>query len=180
MTAHTQVALLRGVNVGRSRRVEMARLRALLADLGYQDVRTHLNSGNAVFRAGTPPEQTGRAIAAGIAEHLGLDVPVLVRTADELAAVVAANPLRDIATDPARYLVVFLPDAPEPAVLADLDPGAFAPEAFRLDGREVYLWCPNGVHRAVLPAELESRGLVGTARNWNTVTRLLDLATGPS
>lgn len=179
MTANTQVALLRGINVGRNRRVEMAGLRALLADLGHQGIRTHLNSGNAIFRADTPPDRTERDITAAIAERLGLNVPVLVRTAEELAAVVAADPLHGIATDPARYLVVFLPSEPEPGALADLDPGGFAPEAFRLAGREVYLWCPNGVHRAALPPALAARGLVGTARNWNTVTRLRDLAAEP-
>lgn len=175
------MALLRGINVGRNQRIAMSRLRELLAGLGYADVRTHLNSGNAVFRnTASPPEQAAGDIQAAIATHLGLTVPVLVRTADELAAVVAANPLADVALDPSRYLVAFLSAAPDPRQLAGIDPAEYAPEAFHVGNREIYLWFPDGVIAAKLGHTFwEKRlSLIATARNWNTVTKLLALAGG--
>src|SRR3989442_3526921 len=99
-----QIALLRGVNVGGNKRVEMARLRALLEELGYRDVRTYVNSGNVVFSG---PRRSEEHLEAEIAQTFGFEVPVVLRTRDELADVVQANPLRDVASDPAKHLVAF-------------------------------------------------------------------------
>lgn len=175
-----QVALLRGINVGRNKRIAMADLRALLEKLGYTDVRTLLQSGNAVLTATGKPATVGRKIEAAIADELGLDVKVVVRTRDELAAVIAGNPILEEVTDPAKHLVVFLSAAPDPARLADIDPAEYAPEVFRLVGRELFLWYPNGVQDAALAPVLTDRklGVVATARNWSTVTKLLALADG--
>ena len=92
-----QIALLRGINVGGNKRVEMARLRALMEDLGYSDVRTYVNSGNVVFSG---PRRSERHLETAIAKTFGFEVPVVLRSRDELADVVAANPLRDVANDP--------------------------------------------------------------------------------
>src|SRR3954462_13481413 len=99
-----QIALLRGVNVGGNKRVEMARLLALLEQLGHSDVRTYVNSGNVVFSG---PKRSEQQLETAFAKEFGFHVPVLVRSRDELADVVSANPLRDVATDPAKHLVVF-------------------------------------------------------------------------
>src|SRR6266404_10004389 len=96
-----QIALLRGVNVGGNKRVEMARLRALLEELGYRDVRTYVNSGNVVFSG---PRRSERHLEAAIAKTFGFVVPVVLRSRDELADVVDANPLRDVANDPSKHL----------------------------------------------------------------------------
>ncbi|WP_063796117.1 DUF1697 domain-containing protein [Peterkaempfera griseoplana] len=170
------VALLRGINLGTRNRVAMADLRDLLGGLGYEDVRTHLQSGNAVFAA---PGRTDREIAAaveqGIAARLGLTVPVVVRTAAELRAVVDGNPM-DV-PDPAKFLVSFLAADPGPVLPAGLDPAAYAPEEMRLVGRHIYLNLPDGVRNAKLPLLLERRLAVpATTRNWSTVVRLLALA----
>ncbi|HEX5497157.1 MAG TPA: DUF1697 domain-containing protein [Mycobacteriales bacterium] len=181
MDTTLQVALLRGVNVGRHQRIEMAGLRELLTDLGYGHVRTHLNSGNAVFtNTATAPERAGRDIQDAIAVHLGLTVPVLVRTAAELAAVVAADPLAGIADNPSRYLVAFLSAAPEPGLTTGLDPAAYAPEVFHFGDREIYLWLPDGVIASRIGHTFWEKRLnvTATARNWNTVTRLATLAAG--
>ncbi|MGA8117146.1 MAG: DUF1697 domain-containing protein [Actinocatenispora sp.] len=170
-----QVALLRGINLGTRNRVAMPQLRELLDDLGYGDVRTHLQSGNAVFTAATRPDRTASRIAAALADRLDLDIPVLVRTDKELAAVVAADPLGEVADDPARYLVQFHAAEPDPGQLANLRPDDFTPERYAVRGREIFLWLPNGVHSAKLPPALTRRGVTGTARNWKTVTALLDL-----
>jgi uncharacterized protein (DUF1697 family) len=101
-------------------------------------------------------------------------VPVVLRSRDELADIVQANPLREIATDPAKHLVVFC--AAEAST--ELDPADFAPETFEVRGREVYLWAPGGIGTSELAKRLATRSLGGksTARNWRTVEKLLALA----
>ena len=166
-----QIALLRGINVGGNKKVEMARLRALMEELGYRDVRTYVNSGNAVFSG---PRRSERQLEAAIAKTFGFDVPVVLRSRDELADVVHANPLRAVASDPAKYLVVFC--AAEAST--DLDPADFAPDTFLVRGREVYLWTPGGIRDSPLAKLLATKplGAKSTARNWRTVEKLLALA----
>ncbi|MFH9422585.1 DUF1697 domain-containing protein [Streptomyces sp. NPDC017529] len=175
-----QIALLRGINVGGRNKFPMAQQREVFAALGHKDVTVLLQTGNIVFAdPGTPPGETARAIEARIADELGFPVPVLVRTRDELAAAVAANPFPQAEAEPKTLHVTFL--SAEPARIAPLealDTGAYVPDRFRLAGRELYLWCPNGIGRSRL-AEAVSRarlGVTATARNWNTVTKLLALA----
>ncbi|OKI08321.1 hypothetical protein A6A06_34225 [Streptomyces sp. CB02923] len=175
-----QIALLRGINVGGHKKFPMARQRELFASLGHTDVTVLLQTGNIVFAdPGTPPEETARRIEARIADDLGFPVPVMVRTRDELAAAVAANPFPQAATEPKTLHVTFLSAVPgDVSPLEALDPDAYAPDRFRLIGRELYLWCPDGIGRSKL-AEAVSRarlGVTATARNWNTVTKLLALA----
>jgi len=173
------VALLRGINVGRNRKVAMADLRELLEELGQRDVRTYVQSGNAVFtsaRRGT--DALAGEIERAIAERLKLDVRVLVRTARELARVVDANPLPHATRDPARFNVIFLGADPAPDRVTAIDPAAFEPEEFRFGDRVVYAWYRNGTQASKLDKVLSERGLgvTTTARNWNTVTKLLALA----
>jgi uncharacterized protein (DUF1697 family) len=174
MTAY--VALLRGINVGRNKQIPMADLRKLLEGLGYGDVRTHLRSGNAVF---TAPQARAAAMAdeisAAIDRELGMSVGCVVRTGAQLRAVVDGNPLADVATDPAKYLVAFLSAPVDKERLATLDAEKYAPERYELGRQEIYLWLPNGVYQAKLakgPWEKQP-GLIVTARNWSTVTKLL-------
>ncbi|MFD7664144.1 DUF1697 domain-containing protein [Streptomyces sp. NPDC059788] len=175
-----QVALLRGINVGGNRKFPMARQRELFAALGHEDVTVLLQTGNVVFAdPGIPPQETARRIEARIAEDLGFFVPVLVRTRDELAAAVAANPFPQAVAEPKTLHVTFLSEVPaDVSPLEALDSDAYAPDRLRLVGRELYLWCPGGIGRSKL-AEAVSRarlGVTATARNWNTVTKLLALA----
>ena len=175
----TWVALLRGVNLGRNRRLAMADLRSLLEALGHRDVRTYVQSGNAVFS--TPP-RSAAALATGIertiAERLQMDVRVIVRSRDELASVVDANPLEEATQDPARYYVIFLEADPTTDRIQAIDPAAFEPEEFRFGDRAVYAWYRGGTRASRLDRVLSERGLgvLTTAHNWNTVTKLLDLA----
>lgn len=177
----TYVALLRGINLGSRNRVAMADLRALLEGLGYDDVRTHLQSGNAVFSTGTRSATAVRtAVEKAIDDELGMAVPVVVRTAAQVAKVVAADPLGDRASDHARYLVVFLDKALPASAVAHVDPQSYAPEEYALVGTELYLWLPAGSHDSRLARALSDKALggVGTARNWRTVLRLAELAAG--
>ncbi|HEY0389359.1 MAG TPA: DUF1697 domain-containing protein [Gaiellales bacterium] len=174
------VALLRGVNLGAARRLPMADLRASMERLGYDDVHTVLQSGNVVYTGGDSADRSEQRIRAQLRDDTGMDVPVMVRTARQMEAVVRRNPLSDHASDPKRHHVVFLAGRPAAARGASLDPAAFEPERFALHGRELYVWWPDGAHRArlTLPAIERRLGVSGTARNWNTVEKLAELAAG--
>lgn len=173
-----QVALLRGINLGARNRVSMPELRQLLEGLGLQDVRTLLQSGNVVLTGDETGEQLEHALEQAIAAELGVESRVIVRTTRELAAVVERNPLAGVADDPKRYQVSFLKAKPEAAVMRALEAADVAPEQVAVSGREIYAWHPGGVQRSPLVKLLTDRelGVTATARNWNTVTKLLELA----
>jgi uncharacterized protein (DUF1697 family) len=168
------IALLRAINLGSSRRVAMADLRAWLSALGYEDVRTLLQSGNAVFRTKKRPATVRKEVEAAIEEGAGFHVDCVLRTADELRAVVAADPLGHVATNPSRYFVSFVDVKAE---WPDVDAGAFEPERVHLAEREAYFWVPDGTQNSKLLAAFPARtGQIATMRNWNTVTKLLAMA----
>ncbi len=173
-----QIALLRGINLGKHRRIAMGDLRELLTELGYEDVRTHLQSGNVVLASDRSNEALARELEREIAAQLGVGPLVVVRTRDELAAVVARDPFGDEAPDPKRYLVTFLSARPDPAVVRETERRDFGPERVHFSGREVYSWHPGGLQRSKLAAALTDKklGVVATNRNWSTVTKLLALA----
>jgi uncharacterized protein (DUF1697 family) len=174
----TYVALLRGVNLGRTRKVAMADLRRWLTELGYGDVRTLLQSGNAVLTSDRRPAELEREISKRLEEEVGFPVPCLIRDHDDLRRVLDTDPFGKIATDHARYAVAFLSGPPVKSRLATLAPDAFAPELFHVGEREIYVWYPDGIHRSRLTGELTERnlGVVATLRNWNTVRKLAEMA----
>ncbi|MFF7243421.1 DUF1697 domain-containing protein [Embleya sp. NPDC008237] len=167
------VALLRGINVGGHRRVPMADLRRVLTELGYTEVKTLLQSGNAVFEAAEQPTaDLVAAIEAGLAGEFGFAVDVMVRSGAEMRAVVAANPLE--VSDPAKCAVAFLSPAADPTELGRVDPAGYAPDELRLGDRELYMYFPDGLGKARLsPILARKLGNTATVRNWNTVTKLL-------
>lgn len=172
------VALLRGINVG-GVQIPMADLRELVQGLGYGAVRTHLRSGNVIFEApGEAPEQAAARIEAAIGEQLKLKVPVLARTAAELAEVVERNPLAEHVDNESRYVVVFLSGPIDSKLVAGLDEASYAPDRYAVGAREVYVWAPNGVSETKLSWSFWERrlGVKATGRNWKTVTRLLAMA----
>jgi uncharacterized protein (DUF1697 family) len=172
------VALLRGINLGPNRRVPMADLREHLRSAGFEDVRTYVQSGNIVLSSDLSPRQLEAQLARLLSERFGLDVPVVARTRDELAAVVDANPLGHVADNPKRYQVSFLSKPLDEATVERLQAAAVQSEALVIDGREVYAWHPAGVARSKLWNVLAGQGLgvTATARNWTTVTTLLAMA----
>ena len=174
------VALLRGINVGKARQIGMPRLAEVLTARGHANVRTHLRSGNVVLDS--PKAEAGLVadLETAIEGEFGFAVPVVVRTADELAAVIAGNPLATVATDPARYLVTFLPEIPAADRVDALPPVGDGGGEYLVRGRELYLWLPDGIANTPLAAWKWDRllGVAGTGRNWNTVTRLGELVAG--
>ncbi len=180
IVAGRQVALIRGINVGRAKRVAMADLRALVEDLGYGDVRTLLNSGNVVFTApGAGRGDAAPRIEKALAARLGVSARVTVLTAAELAAAIADNPLREVAVDPSRLLVAVLTNPADRPRLEPLVDQEWAPEVLAIGARVAYLWCPAGIIASRLP-EAISRvlGDAVTTRNWATMTKLHALIEG--
>ena len=171
------VALLRGINVGKARQVGMPRLVEVLDARGHGNVRTHLRSGNVVLDSPLGEAELAVDLETAIEEEFGFAVPVVVRTGAEIAAVVADDPLASVVTDPARYLVTFFPKVPAAKNVAALPPVEGGGE-YLVRGRELYLWLPDGIANTPVAAWKWDRllGVAGTGRNWNTVTRLAELA----
>ncbi|MEU5424382.1 DUF1697 domain-containing protein [Streptomyces olivoreticuli] len=177
MAIKAYAALLRGINVGGHRKVPMADLRALLTGLGLGDVRTHLQSGNAAF---TGVEGDERELAArigrAIEDHFGFAVDVLVRDHAYLKAVADACPFPAASLQPKQLHVTYFADPVTAADFAKVDGERFLPEDFRLGDRALYLYAPEGLGRSKLADALgrAARG-VATTRNWNTVSKLVEL-----
>ena len=167
------VAFLRGINVGGRHLVAMADLRALFAEQGYPGATTLLQSGNVLFRAGGADlAPIGTTLERAFLARFGFASPVVLRGVAEMAAVVSRNPFPEVATTPARLHVLFLADVPAPEIVETLDPGQSPPDEFVVDGRHVYVHYPEGAGRSKLKLDL---GTVATARNWNTVNKVLAL-----
>jgi uncharacterized protein (DUF1697 family) len=184
----THVALLRGINLAGKNKVAMADLRALVGELGHTDVSTYIQSGNVLFTApeGTDCAQAARAMTEAIAASTGVKSPVVVLTRDELAGIHAANPFPD-EPDPKRVHAVVLSEPPGPELTAKLAAAVAQSDAkgrrdqVTVIGRTLYLHVPAGYGNSDLAAAVlrivssPKAGLTGTARNWATMTKLLEL-----
>ncbi len=173
------VALLRSVNLGSYGRIAMSELRDTFARLGYDDVRTYIQSGNVLFSTTSKSEKAiVDAIEGQLAEDFGDAPAVLLRTVTELKRIRSASPYANSGANPARHHVTFLATAPPKAVLNALDLPPSGKDELVVDGREVYVSTPNGyAETKYTGAFLERRlGVVSTTRNWNTVTKLCELA----
>jgi uncharacterized protein (DUF1697 family) len=177
----TQIALIRGINVGTAKRVAMADLREMLTSLGFGNVRTLLNSGNAVLTSSASTAQVATAIERGLRDDLKVPARVLVRSRAQVVAAMTADPLGDIATDGSKHFLGFLDTTPTNDVeaIAELADGDdTAPDVARLVDDHLYLWCPGGISKATFATVNWDKklGSAVTMRNWNTVTKLVDLA----
>ncbi len=170
-----RVALLRGINVGTAKRVSMADLRRVFEELGYHDVRTLLNSGNVVFSIRKAASQDHAArVQKAIADRLGIRSRVVVLTRREIADAVAANPLRSVADNPSRLLVLACADSTGIAQLKPLLQEQWAPEALVVGKRVAYLWCARGIGVSRLWTMVNRAiGDGGTARNMTTMNKLV-------
>jgi uncharacterized protein (DUF1697 family) len=177
----TYVALLRGINVGKAKRVAMADLRAAIGSLGYGDVCTLLNSGNAVFTSKRALKKTAaEELRAALVKKTGVSSRFTLRSAEELQATADANPLLKVATDHTRLFAAFVTEPDGMALVKPVAAQSWKPEAVALGPSVVYVWCPNGL--------LESKASVAvgkalgdgvTVRNWATVAKLMSLISAP-
>lgn len=153
----------------------MAELRDLFESLGHTDVSTYIQSGNVIFSAAK--SVTPKGIETAISKRFNVDTPVVLRTPSELEKVVKANPFARAETS--KLHVGFMTQKPSAAVVSKVDAERFRPEECAFRGRELYFHLPNGMGRSKLPAYLDRRlKIPSTVRNWNTVTKLLELARG--
>lgn len=174
MTAYA--ALLRGINVGGNKKVAMAELRAMVEKLGFENPKTLLQSGNLVFTAKSQPAaKLEKALEAATQSKLGVECSYLVRTADEWAKIIAANPYPDMASaDPSHLAVTFCREKPDAAALKALRQEIRGDEALEVVGRELFIRYPHGMGESRLALALSKNrlGTICSARNWNTVIRI--------
>ncbi|HSU59121.1 MAG TPA: DUF1697 domain-containing protein [Bryobacteraceae bacterium] len=174
------VSMLRGVNVGSHNRIKMDHLRRLYESLDLRDPQTYIQSGNVVFNAGERNlAALSERIGKGIEQSFGFRAGVILRTTSELRKVVEKNPFAARpGIDPSKLLVTFLASKPDPETRENVLKIETDPEEMRIEGREVYIYFPNGMGRPRLSWPVIERKLKtsGTGRNWNTVLQLLEMA----
>ena len=158
----------------------MPDLREALTHAGFAKVRTYIQSGNVILSSRMKPENVATRCREVIAEEFGLDVPIVVVSRDELAEVVRANPLSEVADDPKRLQVTFLERELEPGAMEAVEAAAAGRERVVVRGRAVYAWHPDGIQRSKLAGLLGGTrlGTVASSRNWTTLTTLLEMADG--
>ena len=177
--ATTYIALLRGINLAGRRRVAMPSLREALAEAGFEDVATYIQSGNLVLDSGKAAAGLRTELEKVIEDRFGFAVPVIVRTRKQLDAVISANPFSE-PTDQRLLHVVFLEKAASAAAVKKLAASATGSDEVKAVGKELYLNTPDGFGRSPLAAAMakDPAGLTGTARNWRTVLKLAEMAAG--
>ena len=174
----TFVALLRGINVGKANRIPMAELRALLITHGYSEVATLLNSGNVVFRSEhSLQSKHAEAISLAISEKFSIQVPVIVKSAQELAAIIKENPIDATGVDHSQLLVAFVQESSELRGISSMESLVSLPERFITGKGAAYLHCPSGILASKAAKALHGKaGKATTTRNWATVLKLQTLA----
>jgi uncharacterized protein (DUF1697 family) len=172
-----QVALLRGVNVGKAKRISMAELAKLVEKLGFRDEKTLLNSGNVVYTSVIGAEAAAAKIEQALVKEIGVAANVTVLTAAELDAIVKKNPLLDVAEDPSRLMVSVLRDANDLAKLKPIAAKPWGSDRVALGPRVAYVWCANSILDCPAYGEVNRALKDGvTARNWATTLKLQALA----
>ena len=174
------IAMLRGINVVGQKIVKMKKLRASFEELGFRRVRTYVQSGNVIFEATkASSNRLSKTIGEKILSDFGFSVPVVLRTSDEMKKIVNDNSFaNEKGIDHSKMHVTFLSELPTKDALDLLDGLNAFPDQFRVTGREVYLYCPNGYGRTKLSNTAFERllGVEATTRNWRTVNALVEMS----
>ena len=172
------VALFRGINVGKAKRIAMGDLRTLLGKLGYTEIQTLLNSGNAVFTGDAGAEHAER-IQQAVLKKLGVDALVIVKSAREVAGIIAGNELGDFAHDHSQLLVAVTNQSKALASVKALAKSEWGDEKIHVGKHAAYLWCANGILESkAAVALLKGLGGTGTTRNWATLNKIQALMKG--
>jgi uncharacterized protein (DUF1697 family) len=174
------IALLRGINIGPHKRIKMEKLRASCEGLGFTNVKTYIQSGNVIFRAGRLSSSAlSKKVGECIVSDFGFSADVISRTRDEMKRIIDDNPfVKERGLDASKLHVVFLPHAPTAAAIKKLQDLTLAPDRVHPSGNEIYFYFPNGVSGSSLWKHPLDRVLsvAGTMRNWNTVNKLYEMA----
>ena len=174
----TYVALLRAINLGAVNKIPMPALRTMFEDLGHENVRTYVQSGNVVFEAPrTGLKKLVRQLEEGVTATFGHDISVIIRNGSDLERIATRNPFASEGGSPSSMHVVFLAERAPARGVKVLDPDKWLPDKFEVSGSEIYLLLPNGMGRSKMSISHFEKvlGVRGTARNWNTVTKLREL-----
>jgi len=176
VTNHRQVALLRGINVGTAKRIAMADLRTIVADLGYSQVRTHLQSGNIVFDSSVPVDAAAVAeLETYLLKRTSVESRIMVIPAGRLQRIARENPLAD-SPDPSRMVITFVDRMPALSEIVRPTDEELAPERLALGAEAIYQWCPDGILKSKLPKNFFTRlDTLFTARNLRTVNKLVQM-----
>ena len=174
------IALLRGINIGPHKRMKMEKLRSCCESLGFKEVKTYIQSGNLVCRAGKlSSEAVAKKIEAQIEKDFGFSADVIARTGEEMKQIVTGNPLlKGPGVDASKLHVVFLSVAPSAQAIKKLEAIVTAPDEIRHKGEEIYFYFPNGVSGSSIWKHNLDRvlGVSGTMRNWRTINTLYEMA----
>jgi uncharacterized protein (DUF1697 family) len=175
------IALLRGINVGKAKRVAMADLRAIVQALGYGDVKTILNSGNIVFSSAHDAVRSAKRIEEAMVAELGVSSRIIGLSSGELEDVISRNPLPDATSEPSRFLIAIVRDSSALAPLQKLAKQDWGSELLALGKREAWMWCPEGILGGKLVESVgRALGDTVTTRNWATLLRIRDVASSLS
>jgi uncharacterized protein (DUF1697 family) len=175
--------LLRGVNVSGARKVKMIQLRDLCVSIGYSDVETYLQSGNILLSTRTAQSKIGPSLSEAISKEFGYtDVDVVVRTSAELESIIKGNPFLARGCDPSQLYVTFFAKDVKPAAVEAIGLDRFLPDEFAPGTKAVYVYCPTGYGRTKLNTGFFERklGMHATARNWQSVNKLWEMASEKS
>jgi uncharacterized protein (DUF1697 family) len=177
----TYISILRGINVGGQKQIQMADLKALYVELKFKDVITYIQSGNVIFK--TDAKAANQSLADKIEKAILIkyqfDVRVLIRTIEELKKIITNNPfLNEKKIDIDKLHITFLSDKPVTEMIESINKLDYSPDKFIIAGKEVYLYCPNGYGRTKLSNNFFENKLnvFATTRNWKTVNKLAELA----
>ncbi len=177
---NTYITMLRGVNMTGHNTIKMTRLAEMFRQLGYSDAETYIQSGNIVFSCrNSRIDEVSSAIRKAILSEFSLDIAVITRTPDEIKKIIAVNPfLEEPGFDPSKMAVVFLELKPSEEQILKVAGIDYPPDKFRIIGSEIYIYCPNGFGKTKLYTNFfeAKMKVTGTARNWTTVNKLLEMA----
>lgn len=173
-----KIAILRGVNVGGKRKMLMADLRKVCEELGWQNVKTYIQSGNLIFDAEGEYSDLESSLEKAIINAFGFDVPVIIRDAGELQALVLNSPFYTAEAEISTLHLTFLKEKPSPESTTELQKYDFEPDKFILDNKDVFVFCAGKYHRSKLSNNFFEKKLKtgATTRNWKTVLKLLELS----
>jgi uncharacterized protein (DUF1697 family) len=176
----TYISFLRGVNMTGHNSIKMTDLSSLYINLGFTDVKTFIQSGNVIFTNTGKKSSSAlsSAIEQGILEKFNYIVPVMIRTSQELSDLFSVNPFFDeIGFNPAKMAVIFLHEEPSADQIKKVKEVDYPPDKFKISGKEIFIYCPNGFGKTKLYTNFfeKKMGVVGTARNWKTITTILGL-----
>lgn len=178
----TYISLLRGINVSGQRKIRMSDLQALYSELGFEQVTTFIQSGNVIFGSveSISDKEVSDKIEQAIAKEFSFEVPVTVRSVEEIKNILVSNPFVNRGLDEGKLHVTFLADAPEKQLVNSMDQYDFSPDNFVITGKDVFLYCPGGYGKTKLSnAFFEQKLKVkATTRNWRTVNKLFEIASG--